>query len=45
MTAVAPVQVMHLTSARTPDDNRTFHRECVTLAAAGYDVTLAVAGA
>lgn len=35
-------RVVHLSSAHSATDTRIFRRECVSLAAAGYDVTLVV---
>ena len=37
-------RVCHLTSVHSSDDTRVFHKECVSLARGGYDVTLFAPG-
>ena len=38
------VRICHITSAHDSDDDRIFHKECVSLAKAGYDTYLVAAG-
>ena len=38
------VKVCHMTSAHGPGDTRIFHKECVSLAAVGYEVYLVERG-
>lgn len=36
------MKVCHISSAHAPNDTRIFHKQCVSLAKAGYDTTLVV---
>lgn len=38
------IKVCHMSSAHAPEDTRIFHKECVSLAKAGYEVYLVVRG-
>ena len=38
------IRVCHMTSAHAPEDTRIFHKECVSLANAGYEVYLVARG-
>ena len=38
------IRVCHMTSAHDPEDIRIFHKECVSLAKAGYEVYLVERG-
>ena len=38
------IRVCHMTSSHNPEDVRIFHKECVSLSKAGYDVTLVERG-
>lgn len=38
------IHVCHMTSAHASDDTRIFYKECVSLAKAGYEVSLAIIG-
>ena len=38
------MKVCHMSTAHAPEDDRIFHKECVSLANAGYEVYLVVRG-
>ena len=44
MDNVSKIKVCHMTSAHNSDDIRIFHKECVSLAKAGYDTYLVAKG-
>ena len=41
---IGKIKVCHITNVHASDDARIFHKECVSLVAAGYEVALVAPG-